>query len=48
MKLLDPDPVLALFTPVVIMLVIGTSIVLTFNQLVLMRELAPSANCASR
>lgn len=47
MKLLDPDPVLALFTPV-IMVVIGTSIVLTFNQLVLMRELAPSANCASR
>jgi hypothetical protein len=42
-KLLDPEAIFALFTPMVIAIVIGTSLILTFNQLVLSRELGPLA-----
>ncbi|WP_276252650.1 hypothetical protein [Halomontanus rarus] len=38
-KLFEPDPIFALFTPVVIGIVMGVSLVLTFNQLVLSQEL---------
>ncbi|MFC4436593.1 MULTISPECIES: hypothetical protein [Natrialbaceae] len=40
-KLFEPDPVFALFTPIVIGIIMGVSLVLTFNQLVLSRELGP-------
>lgn len=40
-KLQEPDPIFALFTPVVIGIVMGVTLVLTFNQLVLSRELGP-------
>ncbi|WP_246998572.1 hypothetical protein [Halosolutus gelatinilyticus] len=40
-KLFGPDPIFALFTPLIIGIVMGVSLVLTFNQLVLSRELGP-------
>lgn len=40
-KLFDPDPIFALFTPVIIGIIMGVSLVLTFNQLVLSQELGP-------
>lgn len=40
-KLFTADPVLSLFTPVVIGVVMGATLVLTFNQLVLSQELGP-------
>ena len=40
-KLFDPDPVFALFTPIIIGIIMGVSLVLTFNQLVLSEELGP-------
>lgn len=40
-KLFDPDPIFALFTPIVIGIIMGVSLVLTFNQLVLSQELGP-------
>ena len=40
-KLLEMDPILALFTPIVIGVIMGVSLVLTFNQLVLEQELVP-------
>ncbi|PCR89697.1 hypothetical protein [Natrinema ejinorense] len=40
-KLFEPDPVFALFTPIIIGIIIGVSLVLTFNQLVLSAELGP-------
>ncbi|RKD88089.1 hypothetical protein [Halopiger aswanensis] len=40
-KLFEPDPVFALFTPIIIGIIMGVSLVLTFNQLVLSEELGP-------
>ncbi|WP_306056188.1 hypothetical protein [Natronococcus wangiae] len=40
-KLFEPDPVFALFTPIIIGIIMGVSLVLTFNQLVLSQELGP-------
>ncbi|WP_436347284.1 hypothetical protein [Natronorubrum sp. FCH18a] len=40
-KLFEPDPVFALFTPIIIGIIMGVSLVLTFNQLVLAEELGP-------
>ena len=40
-KLLDPDAIFALFTPFIIAIIMGTSLILTFNQLVLSQELGP-------
>ncbi|WP_440766180.1 hypothetical protein [Natronorubrum sp. DTA7] len=40
-KLFEPDPVFALFTPLIIGVIMGVSLVLTFNQLVLSQELGP-------
>ncbi|WP_121742042.1 hypothetical protein [Natronorubrum halophilum] len=40
-KLFGPDPIFALFTPIVIGIIMGVSLVLTFNQLVLSEELGP-------
>ncbi len=47
-KLFDPDPVFALFTPVVIGIIMGVSLVLTFNQLVLSQELGPAGKQRQR
>ncbi|SFB68876.1 hypothetical protein SAMN05444422_101191 [Halobiforma haloterrestris] len=40
-RLFEPDPLFALFTPVIIGIIMGVSLVLTFNQLVLSAELGP-------
>lgn len=40
-KLLEPEAIFALFTPYIIAIIIGTSLILTFNQLILSRELGP-------
>ncbi len=40
-KLFTSEPVLSLFTPVVIGVIMGATLVLTFNQLVLSQELGP-------
>ncbi len=47
-KLFDPDPIFALFTPVIIGIIMGVSLVLTFNQLVLSQELGPVSEQRSR
>ncbi|MCU4740850.1 hypothetical protein OB955_07100 [Halobacteria archaeon AArc-m2/3/4] len=47
-KLFDPDPIFALFTPVVIGIIMGVSLVLTFNQLVLSQELGPVGDQRNR
>ncbi|MFC4543957.1 hypothetical protein ACFO5R_18680 [Halosolutus amylolyticus] len=47
-KLFEPDPVFALFTPIIIGIIMGVSLVLTFNQLVLSAELGPVADQRER
>ncbi|WP_265110130.1 hypothetical protein [Halosolutus halophilus] len=47
-KLFEPDPVFALFTPIIIGIIMGVSLVLTFNQLVLSEELGPVADQRER